>query len=115
VLVSSGLVAAASARPYAGCWNDGSRLAAVESLVDYRTFAIDQSVFVEPAAARGSTPYPASDPALLKQGTLDKLFIDSHLYSDKTPVPSLMMAGVYQLWRCCGGAAARERPDRFCY
>ncbi len=56
VLVSSGLVAAASARPYAGSWNDGSRLAAVESLIDYRNFAIDQSVFVQPAAAKGPMP-----------------------------------------------------------
>lgn len=115
VLVSSGLVAAASARPYAGSWNDGSRLAAVESLIDYRTFAIDQSVFVQPAAAKGPMPYPTSDPVLLKQGTLDKLYIDGHFYSDKTPVPSVIMAGIYQLWRWAGGAAARERPDRFCY
>ena len=35
-----------SARPYAGSWNDGSRLAAVESLVDYHTWAIDDSIFV---------------------------------------------------------------------
>jgi len=32
-------VAAISARPFAGGWNDGSRLAAVESIVDRHTLA----------------------------------------------------------------------------
>src|SRR5262249_13483019 len=45
VLIASGAVAAGSARPFAGSWNDGSRLAAVESLVDAHTFAIDDSIF----------------------------------------------------------------------
>ena len=40
------LVALVSARPYAGSWNDGSRLATVESLVDYHTLAIDRSIFL---------------------------------------------------------------------
>ncbi|HMC65084.1 MAG TPA: hypothetical protein VKI65_09090 [Gemmataceae bacterium] len=118
VLAGAAIVAAVSVRPYAGSWNDGSRLAAVESLVDHRTFAIDQSIFVQvpkPTSPEAPTPYPAGDVGLTEQGTRDKLFIDGHFYSDKTPVPSLLMAGIYQTWRSCGGATARQRPDLFCY
>ncbi len=46
VVVAAAAVAAVSARPYAGAWNDGSRLATVEALVDHGTFAIDRSIFV---------------------------------------------------------------------
>ena len=40
-------IALVSARDYAGGWNDGSRLATVESLVDYHTLAIDKSIYVD--------------------------------------------------------------------
>ena len=40
-------IAIVSARDLAGGWNDGSRLATVESLVDYHTLAIDDSAFVK--------------------------------------------------------------------
>src|SRR6185295_8623235 len=40
-------IAMISARDYAGGLNDGSRLATVESLVDYQTFRIDRSIFAE--------------------------------------------------------------------
>ena len=53
-------VAAAGAVPFAGSWNDGSRLAAVESLVDRGTLAIDDSVFTRPQLpGQGPSPYPA--------------------------------------------------------
>jgi hypothetical protein len=58
-------------------WNDASRLATVESLVDFHTWQIDQSVF-QPL-------------------TGDKLFIHGHYYSDKSPVPALAMAALYQV------------------
>ena len=70
--------------PYAGGWNDGSRLATVESVVDRHTWVIDDSIFVNPSAETADhphrqAPYAAPDPAadyLLKhEGTLDKLFI----------------------------------------
>src|SRR5262249_47037802 len=48
-------------------------------------------------------------------GTGDKLLIDGHYYSDKSPVPALWMAGVYQVWQWWTGATARQRPDSFCY
>jgi len=116
VLLVATAVAVFSARPYAGSWNDGSRLAAVEALVDQHTLAIDQSIFVAPPRPfdpHAPTPYPRDEP-LLDNGTCDKLFIDGHYYSDKPAVISLLMAGVYQIWQWCGGAPARDRPDLFC-
>jgi len=112
------VVACVSARPYAGGWNDGSRLASVESLVDRHTFAIDNSVFIRvpPALIElGTTPYPPNQPHLLKTGSLDKLLIDGHFYSDKPPVVSVLMAGEYQLWRWLGLPSFAERPDVVCY
>jgi hypothetical protein len=116
VVLAAG-VAVLSARPYAGSWNDGSRLATVESLVDRHTWAIDLSTFVQapcPDDATAPLPYDPSDVALCEHGTLDKLFIDGHYYSDKSPVPALLMAGCYQLWQWATGWTARTHPDRFC-
>jgi hypothetical protein len=117
VLSAALVVAAISARPYAGSWNEGSRLAAVEALVDHGTFSIDDSIFVKVAGglnADAPSPYPVDNP-FLKHGTLDKLLIDGHFYSDKPPVQSLLLAGVYQVWQWLGGPLAHERPDLFCY
>ena len=55
-------------------WNDQSRMAAVQSLVEHHTLAIDQSIFIE---------------------TGDKVFIRGHFYSDKPPLPSILGAIVY--------------------
>jgi hypothetical protein len=118
VAAAAALVAVGSARPYAGCWNDGSRLATVESLVDRHTLAIDDSVFVRPPPcddAGTATPYPRDEPNLLAHGTGDKLLIRGHYYSDKSPVPALFLAGVYAAWQAGTGETARERPDRFAY
>jgi hypothetical protein len=110
-------IATFSARPYAGGWNDGSRLATVETLVDQHTWRIDHSTFVQvphPEDTAIPLPYPPSEPALLQHGTLDKLFIGGHYYSDKSPIPAVLMAGCYQLWQWATGWTARTRPDRFC-
>jgi hypothetical protein len=118
VLVISLAIAIVSARPYAGGWNDGSRLATVECLVDQHTLAIDRSIFVQvpqPDDSEGALPYPRDEPDLLRNGTGDKLLIHGQYYSDKSPVPALLMAGIYQAWRWCTGTTARERPDSFCY
>src|SRR4051812_4014036 len=90
------VVALFSALPYAGSWNDGSRLATVECLVDHHTLAIDRSIFV--AVPEGGSPYPTDGPdaPLLREGTRDKLLIDGHYYSDKSPVPALLLALLYQ-------------------
>ncbi|HEY7427132.1 MAG TPA: hypothetical protein VH682_23060 [Gemmataceae bacterium] len=109
--------AALSARPYAGGWNDGSRLATVETLIDQHTWKIDHSTFVQvphPEDTAAPLPYDPSEPALLQHGTLDKLFIDGHYYSDKSPLPAVLMAGCYRLWQWATGWTARTRPDRFC-
>jgi hypothetical protein len=98
VLIMAALIATVSARPYAGSWNDGSRLATVESLVDYHTLTIDRSIFVQvPARTNVNTPGPyAPDDPVLPQGTRDRLLIRGHYYSDKPPVPALLMAVLYR-------------------
>jgi hypothetical protein len=113
VVLAAVLVAVFSARDHAGSWNDGSRLATIESLVDRHTLAIERSIFVEvpdPAAS----PYSPDD-LLLRKGTADKLLIQGHYYSDKSPVPALLLAGVYQGLQTCCGMTARAQPDRFCH
>ncbi|GIW80788.1 MAG: hypothetical protein KatS3mg105_2595 [Gemmatales bacterium] len=100
-----------SIRPTAGGWNDGSRLATVEALVDYHTLAIDRSIFVD--VPPSANPYRPDEPMLRKFGTADKLFIDGHFYSDKSPVPALYLAGVYQAWQWLGGPTARHDPRSF--
>jgi hypothetical protein len=112
ILLGAGLLAIVSARPYAGGWNDGSRLATVESLVDRHTLAIDESVYVAPAAA-AREPYAPGNSLLAEYGTLDKLYVAGRFYSDKSPVPAVLMAGVYQCWRSIGGPSAADRPDWF--
>ena len=111
VYFGAGLLAVLTARPYAGSWNDGSRLATVECLVDQHTWAIDDSIYVVPSKA-ARLPYGENTLAA-QNGTLDKLLIDGRFYSDKSPVPACLMAGVYQIWRWAGGPSAAERPDWF--
>jgi hypothetical protein len=108
------LLAALRACPHAGGWNDGSRLAMVEALVDAHTLAIDHSIFVEVPTPPQPAPYPAGESVLLRHGTLDKLFIAGRYYSDKSPVPAVLLAGFYQVWQWATGLTARTHPDRFC-
>jgi len=117
VLLSAAIIALASARDYAGGWNDGSRLATVECLVDYRTLAIDRSIFVRPPPPESVEPNPYSDdnPALQREGTKDKLLINGSYYSDKSPVPAVTMAGMYKALQGTTGIVARRQPWRFCY
>lgn len=112
IVLAAGLLAAITARPYAGAWNDGSRLATVESLVDRHTFAIDDSIYLDPSRA-ARPPYDPDNALVARYGTRDKLLIDGHWYSDKSPVPAVLMAAPYQLWRWLGGPAAADRPDLF--
>jgi hypothetical protein len=117
IVAVAGVLAVVVARPYAGSWNDGSRLATVESLVDRHTWSIDHSIFVQVPRAEGSAtplPYSSQDSNLLAHGTQDKLFIDGHYYSDKSPLPAVVMAGCYQLWQGITGKTARSHPDCFC-
>ena len=111
------LLAAVGARNYAGSWNDGSRLASVESIVDRHTLAVDDSIFVlAPAAlARDRLASPYDAPALRATGTKDKLLVGGHFYSDKPQVPSVLMAAAYWIVREVVGLEAAENPRRFCY
>ncbi|HTU92642.1 MAG TPA: hypothetical protein VMF69_21350 [Gemmataceae bacterium] len=115
IVIAAMALAAFLARPYAGSWNDGSRLATVESLIDQHTWIIDRSIFVEVPKFDAPLPYPPGNRALLEHGTQDKLFINGHYCSDKSPVPALLMAGYYQLWQWATGMTARTHPDRFCW
>ena len=103
-----------SARHYAGSWNDGSRLAAVESLVDYHTFAIDRSIFVQVPRQPGKSPY-GTDPLLNRFGTRDVMIIGGKVYSAKPPVPLLLRAAVYAGIQLITGLNARRNPRVFCY
>jgi len=117
VLMVSLTVALISARPYAGGWNDGSRLALVESMVDFRTLSIDRSIFVDPARAKEAEtkPCPPQKRGLMAGGTLDKVLIKGRFYSDKPMVPALFMAACYQVLQWITGLQARSRPDLFVY
>lgn len=112
-------VALVSARDYAGGWNDGSRLASVECLVDYHTLAIDESIFVKvPRIELKSDrpfPYPLDDPDAWIGGTKDKVLVGGRYYSHKSPVPAVLLAGWYFVWQKLTGLTARERCDEFCY
>ncbi|HVA49355.1 MAG TPA: hypothetical protein VNH11_23520 [Pirellulales bacterium] len=116
VVAVAALIAAVSARDYAGGWNDGSRLATVESLVDRHALSIDESLFVRsPATAAAPNPYAPGDELLRTRGTKDKLFIAGHYYSDKSPLPAFGLAGCYQLLKWSTGLTVREHPRLFCY
>lgn len=112
------LIAAIGARPYAGGWNDGSRLAAVESLIERRTLTIDESVFVTPPrhlVDNHTAPYPADRLDLLLLGTQDKLRIDGRFHSDKPPVISIVMAALYEPLTWLGLPRPAARPDVFAW
>lgn len=116
VFASALAVGAAGARDFAGGWNDGSRLATIESLVDRGTLAIDASIFVRPSASRPGVkgPYAPAD-ELCSDGTHDKLLIGGRYYSDKSPAPSVLLAGLYKALQVATGLTARARPDAFSY
>ena len=109
--------AAASAKPFAGGWNDGSRLASVEALVERETFCIDGTVFLDPPAElfdRGTPPYDPANPAL-RLGTKDKLLIDGRFYTATSPAVSVPLAVAYRGLMAVGLPKASERPDVFAW
>ena len=108
-------VAALSALPFAGSWNDGSRLATVEALVDHKTWKIDDSIFVNPPPLEADRPGPYRAANLVAHGTMDKLEIGGSFYSDKPPVMALLMAGVYKGIQAVTGLKAAHHPAVFCW
>lgn len=111
-------LAATGARPYAGSWNDGSRLAGAESLLDRGTLALDDSVFVnvpQRLVDAGHLPYPAHRTDLLLFGTRDKLLVRGHFYSDKPAVLGVLMAAAYRPLVGIGAPSPGDRPDVFAW
>lgn len=104
--------AAFSAKPYAGSWNDGSRLATVESLLDRGTLAIDDSIFCQ-VPSSGISPYPPKRADLNLIGTFDKLYVRGHFYSDKPLFAGIVMAGLYRPLQWLGAPSPAEKPDVF--
>jgi hypothetical protein len=116
VLAAAALAAAAAgARPVAGGWHDGSRLAAVEALVEHGTFCIDGTVFAAAPPPGGVSPAYDPDSIAAKTGTLDKLLIDGRFYSDKPLLVNLPLAAAYRGLMAVGFPAPSERPDVFAW
>lgn len=119
VFLAAGTLAACP-KPYAASDNDSSRLATVEALVDYHTLAIDHTVYVPPGSVHAPPNHrpffvrPTGDDGHKhERGTMDKLFINGHFYSDKPMVPAFVLAGPYWVAEHFFGLRARERPDAF--
>lgn len=112
LVLAAAVVALVGARPFAGGWNDGSRLAAAESLGERGTLVIDESLFVRVPPPEEGRPEPYSPPQPF--GTLDKLLIDGHFYSDKPPVQAVLMGSFHRVWLLLGGPPAADRPELFC-
>lgn len=70
-------------------WNAAvrSRLATVQSLVERRTFRIDESEFSD---------------------TIDKVYVNGHFYSDKPPLLAVMGAAPYYVVRAFGGTLGKH-------
>ncbi len=101
--------------PFAGSWNDGSRLASIESVAERGTFIIDDSLFVFPNGPKGlPNPYDPKNEILAKRGTLDLMQIEGHFYSDKSPLPTLVLAWVWQGFRQLGAPNPQADPLFFC-
>jgi hypothetical protein len=71
-------------------WNEASRLATIESLVERGTWQIDQSAFT---AITG-----------------DKLLLDDHFYSEKPPLLQVVSAVPYSIMHHLFGMELRVRP-----
>jgi hypothetical protein len=74
VFLGLALLGSLTILPGVHSWSDASRMAMIESLVDFHSLSIDHSTFVD---------------------TGDKVSIDGHFYSDKLATPSLIGAVVY--------------------
>ena len=77
----------------AGSWNDISRMAQIQSLIEHHSFRIDGSQFFD---------------------TGDKYFFDNHFYSDKPPILALYAAPFYLILRGLG-CSFESHPMRTYY
>jgi len=111
VAILAGLIVV---RDRAGSWYDLSRLATVESLVDRQTWWIDDSIFHQPRLHPDPNSFLDRNVAEnLIDGTKDKLWINEHFYSDKSPVPALIMAVGYRSIQSITGLRAIDHPRTF--
>src|SRR3972149_8663552 len=83
LVVACLLVWAALTKVHTHSWQEESRMATVQALVEQGTFVIDHTEF---------------------NRTGDKVFVDGHFYSDKTPILSVAAAGVHFIL-----------PNAFCF
>ncbi|MCY2943866.1 MAG: hypothetical protein NT142_04935 [Planctomycetota bacterium] len=102
--------------PFAGSWNDGSRLASIESVAERETFILDGSMFVFPHGPKLGlpNPYDPQSEILAKRGTLDLMQIEGHFYSDKSPLPTVVLAGIWKIFRLLGAPEPAVDPVLFC-
>ena len=115
ILLLAILVAVVSASTYADSYNDGGRLAVVESLIDHGTLAIDDSIFVKVPFTIRPHPYRNAPEHLKFGGTLDRIKVGEHFYSHSPPTPMLIMAGWYKFLQWTTGLRAKTHADWFCY
>ena len=76
LFIAFGLLWAWLAKVHTHSWQEESRMATVQTLVEQGTFAIDHTDF---------------------NRTGDKVFVNGHFYSDKTPLLSVATAGLYSV------------------
>ena len=102
--------------PFAGSWNDGSRLASIESVAERETFILDGSMFVFPHGPKLGlpNPYDPQSEILAKRGTLDLMQIEGHFYSDKSPLHTVVLAGIWKIFRLLGAPEPAVDPVFFC-
>jgi hypothetical protein len=74
---------------------------------------IDDSIFVKVPPQDELNPYSLELPSL--GGTMDKMFIGGHFYSDKPPVLTLYMAAIYWAAQKLTGLTAAHDPHVFVY
>lgn len=89
----------------------------VQALVETNTFIIDDTIFVGSGSryAARTSPYDPSEASLVRDGTSDKLFIGGHYFSDKSPVPGVVMAMFWKVFSAVGLPSIQENPSLFIY
>ncbi len=118
ILLCSILITIISVKPYAMSWNDSSRFAMVQALVENNTFVIDDTIFVISDCNKKYnkiSPFDPNNPLLNRYGTNDRLYISGHFYSDKSPVPGVIMALTWKILSFFGIPDIRENPYVFIY
>jgi hypothetical protein len=97
IVLAAVVIAVVSARDFACSANDASRLATVECLVDYHTFAIDRSTWFDETCDK-IRPQP-----------------DGPFFSHQPPILALLLAAPYQGMQSLFGMRAAEHKEVFCY